>query len=39
VFERKFEFPQLRQTEGLFVEQLAQLEKHFVQFVEPTIFT
>lgn len=37
--ERKLELPQLRQVEGLFVEQVAQLEKHLVQFVVPTIFT
>ncbi len=37
VFERKLEVPQLRQIEGLFVEQVAHDEKHFVQFDVPTI--
>jgi hypothetical protein len=38
-FDKKLELPQLKQTEGLLVEQAAQLEKHCVQFVVPLIFT
>lgn len=37
--ERKLEVPQLRQLEGLLVEQVAQDWKHFVQLFVPTIFT
>lgn len=39
LFDRKLEVPHVEQTEGLFVEQVAQEEKHFVQFYVPTIFT
>lgn len=37
--ERKLEVPQLRQVEGLLVEQVAQDWKHFVQLFVPTTFT
>jgi hypothetical protein len=38
VFDRKLDIPQLVQTEGLLVEQVAQLEKHLVQLLVKTIF-
>lgn len=37
--ERKLEVPQVRQVEGLLVEQVAQAWKHFVQLFVPTILT
>ena len=38
-FDRKLEVPQVRQVEGLLVEQVAQAWKHFVQLFVPTILT
>jgi spore germination cell wall hydrolase CwlJ-like protein len=39
VFEMKLEPPQVKQTIGLLVEQLAQLEKQSVQLLVPISFT
>jgi hypothetical protein len=39
LLDRKLETPHVEHTEGLFVEQVAQEEKHLVQFKVPTIFT